>query len=100
MDGSKLIQIVNDYNIGVIDVTFNVRKRYSGRGMYGADCIGIVMDRVTDGYLLIHAMVIDEADQEDILMVADFFANAKTDSMGLQMIVYNTSYVYEGEDND
>lgn len=97
-DGDKLVQIVTQYDISVMDVKFDVRKNYSGRAMYGANCIGIAMNRMTDGFLLLHAMIVDEADQDDLLMVADFFANARTDSMGLGMIAYNPSYVYEGDE--
>jgi len=50
-----------------------VREDYSGRGMYGKTCLGIVCDD----------------DTECIELAAQYgFRRAQTDSMGKQMIVY------------
>jgi hypothetical protein len=77
-------------NIKVIDLLENmsdfgnrsVRNDYSGRGMYGKTCLGIVCDNP------IH--IIEEAAQRGLL-------GAKIDSMGQDSIVYWPCYNEESE---
>ncbi len=73
-------------------------RRYSGRGMYGDSCVGIVVDRrrspVALGLSLARAL--DEADAAALERV-----RVSQDSLGLDAIVYWEGLAWpEGEDED
>jgi hypothetical protein len=68
-------------------------RSYSGRGMYGKQCLGIDMDSMTDAFRF--ALMIDDED----LTVA--LSNPCFDSMGLGIIVYFPNVeAPEGIDDD
>lgn len=87
-----------DYLTGGLE--FDFRSDYSGRGMYGATCIGFVIDSqsvMALGIAIAHAL--DEVarlerlrasdDESDVDELAAAFARGvREDSMGLQSIVY------------
>lgn len=61
-------------------------RRYSGRAMYGKQCVGV--DTNTSGHDIVAAAMLvaeTDAEREDL---ADLFRDTKTDSMGLGVIVY------------
>ncbi len=72
----------------------DVLLNYSGRGMYGAACVGFVTDRATD----ITAAIVDvfqqmdeDADEDSVLdknELSDIIRDARTDDMGLKTVVY------------
>jgi hypothetical protein len=66
---------------------FEVR-RYSGRGMYGKECVGIEID---GGIGELFATVLETCHKQDGYMVEDLaeaFRGMRTDSMGRGTIVY------------
>jgi hypothetical protein len=81
----------------------DVRTEYSGRGMYGSNCLGIVTG--DSGFSLAQTLMeareeADEAD-EDVreLLDAMLSREPRTDSMGLDTIYYWPGIQVE-EDND
>lgn len=80
--------------VGIHD--YDIRLDYSGRGMYGDSCFGIVTDDgspATLGIAFFLAAIssqplnrIDPLDEvEDVVHLAD---SARTDSMGLGQVIY------------
>jgi hypothetical protein len=82
MDGQQLIDILED----VVSET----RRYSGRSMYGKECVAFECDRGEEMFMLIE--ILSEAThnyEPDVIdELAKVLKGAKTDSMGLGMIVY------------
>jgi hypothetical protein len=73
---------------------FTVRS-YSGRGMYGKECLAItgdLIDLVVLGFIIADGYS-DEVDVSDL-------AGARKDSMGLGVVVYWPSIPFEGDDED
>ncbi len=66
-------------------------RSYSGRGMFGDKCLGIVTDDVGD----VFEAVINGVDDDNRDEVARAMRGLRTDSMGLSTIVYfrNTAWV-------
>ncbi len=64
-----------------------IREGYSGRGMYGGETTGIVIDNITQllESLIEAAYVLVDEDEGPIF---DVTGDIRTDSMGLSMIVY------------
>jgi hypothetical protein len=78
-------------------------RSYSGRGMYGRNCLGIDSD--SDLGLLVSAMleyVTDSLEDDDlhdaVRTIADAFRDMRTDSMGLGIIVYFPKIKWQHED--
>ncbi len=70
---------------------------YSGRGMYGATCLGFtVRDPFTLG-VAIGQCTGDDNDQLSEDLVYTFASGARTDSMGLDAIVYWPSITVDDE---
>jgi hypothetical protein len=68
------------------DYDYDLRKDYSGRGMYGSTCIGIVTD--TNPFALALEMV-EAAEEYDDFPIETFKKAApRTDNMGLSSIIY------------
>lgn len=65
------------------EVSDVVRTDYSGRGMYGRDCFGLVLDSTSDIMDFILAVSYDDRDLADALS-----RNLTEDSMGLSGIYY------------
>lgn len=63
-----------------------IRKDYSGRGMYGETTCGVVGDS-SDFYEAV-GEVIREGEYEEREELAEFISNMKQDSMGMQTIFY------------
>lgn len=77
MDSQKLIDILE--NAGL-----EVRPNYSGRGMYGEQCVGFVVEE--SQLLRTVAELVFFAD-DDREQVAKLFRRARTDSMGRDSII-------------
>lgn len=63
-------------------------RTYSGRYMYGANCIGIVSSMSAATVMLKIALQIENDREYSLASVSHFFKNAREDSMGLDRIVY------------
>ena len=80
----------------VDDAESALHEGYSGRGMYGDECFGIVVDDIGE---LCRFFAYLGADHDTDL--ADRLARvARTDSMGRSMIVYFPGYTLGGESED
>lgn len=89
----------------------NIRESYSGRGMYGSDCLGVVVSNNSDvtKVHLIMALVMEMDEEEpsdpkfsaeDVLDVLDSAPAFTTDNMGYDIIVYWRGITVEKEDED
>lgn len=67
------------------EVGGEVRTNYSGRGMYGKTCVGIVLD---DSNLLALGVAIADNIVRDYELRERLTSNYSTDSMGYNTIVY------------
>lgn len=67
----------------LVDEGAHVRPDYSGRGMYGAECVGFV---AADAFLVL-AAVVDVMTAEGVPAL-DVYAEMCTDDMGLSAIAY------------
>jgi hypothetical protein len=68
-------------------------RSYSGRGMYGRSCLGVVIDGFDIGRLIAHIIrnmdfVKDDKYPGDRGEIADSFEEMCWDSLGLQTVVY------------
>lgn len=76
----------------------DVRSDYSGRGMYGASCFGIVSDG--SGWNLVQSLMELRADAEDEDLAEDLQtlldSEPSTDSMGYDTIYYWRNIGVEG----
>lgn len=97
---------LSDFLLDTADATFpeeaedaelGVFRTYSGRGMYGKECIGMVLSD-NDAFKVAMALGdwIREADLDYDL--ADAFKNPHIDSMGYDTIYYWPSLSVEAED--
>lgn len=89
------------------DDSIKVRS-YSGRGMYGATCLGITTDRYTNPHDVIMKIVVQfvEENHEDknflfkFRELTDCLQNPKQDSMGLGIVTYFPDIDWEEDDED
>lgn len=93
--------------ITLIEQTGNQPRSYSGRGMYGSECLGVVVDDpiefVLDLFWSMSALKvilspngdIHELDT-DIEQLVDALRHSRTDSMGLSTILYWPRIKWEG----
>lgn len=73
-----------------------LRENYSGRGMFGASCFGIVLDNVREAFGLFATMAEVGCD-EDVSatcgrLACDLADAARIDDMGRSIIVYFPGY--------
>lgn len=61
-----------------------IRTDYSGRGMYGKECFGIVVDTIGEAFAFAHALGVNDEEGK----VGNWIGDAQQDSMGLSTIVY------------
>lgn len=66
------------------EVQGSFRVNYSGRGMYGDNCVGIVTNSLLELGAVITRTIKDEELREELI------SNSRTDSMGYDTIVYWT----------
>jgi hypothetical protein len=64
------------------EVEGSVRADYSGRGMFGDSCVGIVAHNLLELGVAISRLVEDEELRDELI------SNSSTDSMGYDTIVY------------
>ena len=78
-------QAERDYDWGDSDSdAIEIREDYSGRGMYGATCLGFVVSSQRTVMRLVACMT----EVLGLDMALDVIRKASTDSMGRDMIVY------------
>ena len=86
-----LQQLLEDCDIRV--------RSYSGRGMYGKDCLGVDIKRRGLGSLMA-AIVRETRDEDEQDIIAAALEGMESDSMGLGMIYYFPDVPYVGDDED
>ena len=77
-------------------------RSYSGRGMYGKECLGVNTDMsamAVAGWLIkaLKETVDDESQWDEL---ADILYDTVIDSMGRGIIMYWPSIAFEGEENE
>lgn len=83
MDAKKLINLLNDAN--------HSARTYSGRGMFGKECVGVTLDRNTPESEFIADVIEVIADNEEWDTLREFCSllrDSRGDSMGLGSIIY------------
>lgn len=84
MDTQQLIEAIE--NAG------HQARSYSGRGMYGRECVGVTINDPFELYADLLEAATDGCNEEEMQGVvngiADLMRNTRTDSMGRSMIVY------------
>lgn len=90
-----ITEVMYDTYGTVGDVDF--RPEYSGRGMYGKNCVGFVVQRPAVGLMSVGAALAevlrladeDDVDYDEKLNLLHYMVtNACMDNMGMDMIVY------------
>lgn len=85
---------------GLFDDEANIRESYSGRGMYGSACFGIVFESESAVFRFMAAAGRTEADREHDERPGfdsiSFARSARTDSMGHGVIAYWPGWNLEG----
>lgn len=75
-------------NAGLVKPYFN----YSGRGMYGRTCFGVVVPRSTSSFDVAMSIIADmintDQNQSDINEIMEALSEAREDSLGLDTILY------------
>ncbi len=90
MNTQRIIELLENADL-------EVRTDYSGRGMYGKTCVGVVLNNNSGSIagfvaslmtqVVLDATILDEA-CNDVAALEEMFANTKEDSMGLSTILY------------
>ena len=81
------------------DQNFETRRDYSGRGMYGKECIGFVTDQPMMLAMALTAILIDLRSQ-DIEGVPEWSdLTVRTDNMGMSSIIYFPNWRFDGTEN-
>ena len=80
------------------DCGFSIREDYSGRGMFGKTCLGIVANNIGKAV----AAILRNIDDPDVIEeFAGVLENLHTDSMGKSSIFYFPNFEFgETEDED
>lgn len=96
MDADKLIEILEDAGYEP--------QSYSGRGMYGKECVGVVVESGRGGFRLGAELAKSAAylaeDEEDVHTVLSELAelSVSTDAMGFDVIVYFPGVAWPEQD--
>ena len=75
---------------------FEVRS-YSGRAMYGDECVGFTFDG-EDSRAIAELIESTQGDYEQVMELANALRNSRTDSMGRSAIMYFPTYQMEVDD--
>lgn len=67
---------------------YDYRDDYSGRGMYGTKCIGIICYDPLSTLAELFAYIIDSDDEICGADILDALGEPETDNMGMKMILY------------
>jgi len=92
---AEQLEILTD----AIDATGVELRPYSGRGMYGQSCLGIVPNTDTARYFMYLAQILITDGQEEILDLL-IGSPSREDSLGRDTIVYFPNLLVDSEDED
>lgn len=90
----------NEAILRIIEGAGYTARSYSGRGMYGRSCLGVVASNVLEMFADMLNEVDTSAEEDEISLVGDMMRNAVTDSMGRDTIVYWPNIEPPSEDSD
>lgn len=82
----------------LMDAGVDVRS-YSGRGMYGRECLGVDIDRGSS-FLDKLADVLESATEDEIQTIADGIRDSRQDTMGLGSIIYWPNVKWEDDPSE
>ena len=96
-------ELGNDFDLGIAgpkdedsyEANVEIRADYSGRGMYGDSCFGVVVASVSEFVKFL--LIVAEDDQE---LAWELASHAKEDSMGYSTIYYFPGYQIASDDED
>ncbi len=84
-----------------LDMDENLRREYSGRGMYGGKCFGIVCRQVGQVVqFMIHLSKLVEEEGMDPDMVLEMTERMSSDSMGMSSITYFPGFTIGNDPDD
>lgn len=87
----KLAELIQDAGYGV--------RSYSGRGMYGKECLAVGGGDVPDP-LSLFAEILDTCEPEDVEIVTEAMRDARQDSLGRGTITYWSRLPWAEESNE
>lgn len=90
MESKRLIEILEDAGCPV--------RRYSGRGMFGVQCVAFTLDDCNSLLGVVADIVANTDDNDERRKINKIFRTALTDSMGLSTIVYFPRMKWEGDE--
>lgn len=85
MDNNIIKEFIKEF---CEDQDLDYREDYSGRGMYGRSCIGIVCDNPLSTLLALFAYIIDSDDSIGGSEVQYALGKPEEDGMGMSSILY------------
>ena len=73
-----------------IETGFEIMHDYSGRGMYGKKCFGLIGDltNMPKFFIMLAESIIAQDNNNDVFEIACLFENMQIDSMGMSKIIY------------
>jgi hypothetical protein len=100
----KVINDVSEKFKEILDLEFETYS-YSGRGMYGKKCVAITISRHVSEFGIVARVVsnfTEEYGGAHLDEIVSLFEGSKTDSMGLDTVMYfpDIEWVWEDEDSD
>ncbi len=78
------------------DIGYETRS-YSGRGMYGKQCLGIELD---EGMGSLFADILESIEPDDLFEMSKAFRQMQQDSLGMGKIIYFPSIPFEFDDEE
>lgn len=75
-------------------------RSYSGRGMFGKECVGISADNVGDTLADLLQAAKDAEDDESVDVVIDALRDMRTDNLGRGVVVYFPSFEWKDEEDE
>ena len=78
---------------GEDDVDRVIFKEYSGRNMYGATCLGFIVDRPAEATMILVRVFHQEIAEGDFEGIDEMLRAERTDNFGAQTIVYYPDYL-------
>jgi len=87
LPSDEVIRAAQDQT-GEDDVDHVIFKKYSGRNMYGATCLGFIVDRPAEATMILVRVFHREIADEDFEGIDEMLKAERTDNFGVQTIVY------------
>ena len=90
----QIVHRIGDEVVSMRATEFDVRANYSGRGMYGKNCIGFVIDSDPMFFVMGLGVILADMENADDLFTVDdqlfgwYDLRVASDSMGMSTIVY------------